>query len=97
VTLAWVFFRAASIEDAMLYLEGMTNDTFVFHKDVLSIQIFLFISLMIFVEWFGRGGKYAMERIDKVPRVIRYSFYSMLILLISIFGGKTQEFIYFQF
>ncbi|MDO5971121.1 MBOAT family O-acyltransferase [Flavivirga aquimarina] len=100
--LAWIFFRANNVGHAFSILEE------VFSKSTLSIPSFegftksMIIILMIFffisVEWLGRRGKFALEKIYVVKfRFIRWSFYLLLVIIIIIFGASQQDFIYFQF
>lgn len=97
VTVTWVFFRSATIKGAIFFLKGIVSNPFHIESENLPIHVFVFIALMILVEWLGRNGKFALEEIDKTQKIFRFGFYSFLIILISIFGGKPQEFIYFQF
>lgn len=97
--LAWIFFRAENIEHAWSYL------TTVFSKTLFTMPYYsgmqtpaLSIILFLCVEWFGREGHYAIEKIeDKLHLFARWSFYLVLISLIVLFKGENQQFIYFQF
>ena len=58
----------------------------------------IFIGLFVLVEWVGREGQYAISNIGiKWKRHWRYALYYAIIIAIFWFGGKEQEFIYFQF
>jgi hypothetical protein len=49
-------------------------------------------------EWMGREQQYAIADVGlEWKPVLRYSYYYALILAIIWFGGKEQQFIYFQF
>jgi len=100
--LAWIFFRAENIEHALSYLSTILS------KSIFSIPHFLgmrmalttliLISIFIVVEWLGRDEQFAIENISvKWGKPYRWTFYLIIIFLIIIFGGKQQEFIYFQF
>ncbi|WP_411767136.1 MBOAT family O-acyltransferase [Winogradskyella sp. A3E31] len=98
-TLAWVFFRAPSIADAMLYFKGL------FIKEIFSVpairptDILVLLILFMLIEWRGRTQKYAIETmLLRQYRIVRWSFYMVLVLVIFIYM-KTEEtpFIYFQF
>ena len=101
--LTWVFFRAENIESAFHYLSG------IFSSSILEISTFknhetanvLLVLLVFFItiEWFGREGKYALEKIIlKWPKILRWSFYSFIIFLIGMFAPTEESpFIYFQF
>ena len=50
------------------------------------------------IEWIGREENYAIANLGlKWKRPIRYAMYYALIMAIFWFGGKEQQFIYFQF
>ena len=98
-TLAWVFFRSENIIQAFGYLST------IFSKTLFTIPYYtgmkkavLLILLFVFIEWVGRESKYAIENIGlKWKRPIRYAFYYAIIIAIFWFGGKEQQYIYFQF
>lgn len=99
-TFAWVFFRSETIHDAFAFLAP------VFSKEVFAIPklksegwIALLLSIFFFaVEWLGREGRFALEYFaSSWSRFFRYTFYLFLIVLLFVFTGKEQEFIYFQF
>jgi len=100
--LAWVFFRAEDIGHAWAYLST------IFSKSLFTIPHFtgirmalatlILISVFVIVEWHGRNEQYAIENIElKWKKLTRWAFYLIVIFTIIIFGGKQQEFIYFQF
>ena len=100
--LAWIFFRAENIGHAWSYLST------IFSKSLFSIPHFsgmrdalitlILITIFIAVEWVGRNEQYAIENIGlKWKKITRWAFYLIVIFTIIIFGGKQQEFIYFQF
>jgi alginate O-acetyltransferase complex protein AlgI len=50
------------------------------------------------IEWLGREHQFAIERIGtKWTRAGRWVFYYACILIIIVYGGSEQQFIYFQF
>lgn len=107
VVFSWGFFRAESMEHALQYfrdaIAGLFNKNgYVQMLDLFSGKIgFVIPSLIILfmlIEWFGRENKFAIEKLlvkKKAP--LRYLFYFTLIILMFIFGGEKQQFIYFQF
>ena len=62
----------------------------------LPIKVIIYISLFVVVEWLQRDKEHALQ-LGKSPRVLRWSFYYLLVFVIFWFGGEQQEFIYFQF
>jgi D-alanyl-lipoteichoic acid acyltransferase DltB (MBOAT superfamily) len=97
--LAWVFFRAENIGHAWSYLST------IFSKSLFTIPYYsgmkipmLLILFFIFIEWLGRESDYAIENIkNKFNLITRWSFYLILIILIGLYKGENQQFIYFQF
>jgi alginate O-acetyltransferase complex protein AlgI len=50
------------------------------------------------VEWIGREEQHALASLDiKWKSTYRYLFYYFILFLILFYGGKDQQFIYFQF
>ncbi len=104
VSFAWIFFRAATIQDAFTLIQN----AFIINSSQLSATMFsgnyyefflgvFFIVLLLIIEWTKRGRK-MREYVDKQPAWIRYSLYLLIVLVIinfGVFGGNN--FIYFQF
>ncbi|WP_262733106.1 MBOAT family O-acyltransferase [Gaetbulibacter sp. NE] len=96
--IAWVFFRAASVEEAFSYLQGVFSRSLFSVPEVRPSFLLVFIVLFLVVEWFGRREHYAIERLWlSYPRAVRWGIYYVIAMLIFLYGGKEQEFIYFQF
>ena len=100
--LAWIFFRAENITHALSYISE------IFSTSLLSIPSFpgvrralitlILVGLFIIIEWIGREGQYAIAHIGlKWKPPFRYTMYYAIIIAIFWFGGKGQQFIYFQF
>jgi D-alanyl-lipoteichoic acid acyltransferase DltB (MBOAT superfamily) len=99
--LAWIFFRANNLSHAFQYIKGIFSnlgsflivDYYLKYTPILGGLLFF-----ILIEWMGRRNFYAIETIgNNKNRFFRFTFYYILIITIFIFGGKQQEFIYFQF
>ncbi len=105
-TIAWIFFRAKSVEAAFEYLAG------IFKSSIFSLpkgedfagtamHPYLLISILftfILVEWIGRGQEHAMAKLgSNWNRTLRFGMYYAIIVAIFWFGGREQQFIYFQF
>ena len=101
--LAWVFFRAENIGHAISYLSTIfSSSIFDFPKfktsRLFTLQVIIMIILFIIIEWKGRTSKYALEKIGfRWNKYLRLSLYFSIVLLIFMFLGKEQQFIYFQF
>jgi len=104
VAFAWIFFRASSIGDAMVLIKNaFVIDTVQLNPTILGNNYFEFIAgvlLIVFLliaEWTMRGRKIHQYIITR-PAFVRWSLYSLLVLVIlnlGVFSGSN--FIYFQF
>jgi alginate O-acetyltransferase complex protein AlgI len=98
---AWIFFRAENIGHALQYISDIFKhpDSFLLLGIYWKYRIILtLIFVFNFIEWIGRDGQYAISGINFFERrVYRWGIYLSICLLIFIFQGKQQEFIYFQF
>lgn len=96
VSLAWVFFRAASITEAFDYLANMFQWSFRLDRleiDRLAFEILPVILILIGFEWFSRTKEHPMQQAYVWPKTIA------IILMLLTLGNYSnmQEFIYFQF
>ncbi|GAL67620.1 probable poly(beta-D-mannuronate) O-acetylase [Jejuia pallidilutea] len=97
--IAWVFFRAETITHAFSYLQGMFSNTLFSMPLIRPTDIIMLVVAFIILEWIGRREQYAIEVLfQRKPRVVKWSFYMVLIAFILVFSNETpKEFIYFQF
>ena len=97
--LAWVFFRAENLSHAWSYLSGIFDRSLMSLPVVRPTNVIVLVLFFIVVEWIGRRQQFAIETLFiKQPRLIKWSFYMLLIALIFVFRSvEQQEFIYFQF
>lgn len=101
--MAWVFFRASSITEAIQYIKGIfTKTIFTFPQTNLSeytmMVTFIFILLLLTIEWLQRDKQHGLE-LDglKIPRALRWGIYYSFVIVIFVFSGSQQDFIYFAF
>jgi alginate O-acetyltransferase complex protein AlgI len=103
VIIAWIFFRADSVKNALNYISGLFSGSFfsipVFPYSRLMISVTALLCIIFFViEWSGRKEQYPFESIgEKLPRSARWALYYFLMIIIFFFAGSQKEFIYFQF
>ncbi len=98
--LAWVFFRAESIQKAFSYIGGIFSSSFFSKPEIFPKKLIFVVFLFITFEWFQRDKEHALQfRNIKIPQYLKWSFYYAVILFIYFFGNFTShyEFIYFQF
>ena len=97
VMLAWVFFRADSLTQALAILETMVLRPYAV-LDYRPFVVPLSLSLgVLALEWVNRERQHALS-IARLPRLVRWSAYYAVLALI-VFKGNTGHvpFIYFQF
>ena len=99
---AWIFFRAQDVNHAVNYISEIFSKslfTIPYYQGLTrSLPIILLTLLFLIIEWFGRENQYAIEQLGlKWNRPLRWAMYYTIILIIIIFTGKEQQFIYFQF
>ncbi|MAB48841.1 MAG: hypothetical protein CMC05_09440 [Flavobacteriaceae bacterium] len=75
----------------------MFSSSLLSKPDIVPITVLGLLGLFITIEWLGRAGEYAIEKIDFLNKPLRWSFYMLLIILMFVYTGEQQEFIYFQF
>lgn len=99
VVFAWIFFRANSIEHAISIIGTIVSPSF-FSIPMLNVPWYLYVILagFILIEWVGRENQYALAAWGvRWPRLLRWSFYYLLVFIIFYFTGNQHQFIYFQF
>lgn len=103
---AWIFFRANNIEHAVSYISGIVSRSlFTLPKgtDFTGAVLHPFtmiglIALFMLIEWLGRESQFAIQNLNgRLNKPARYLFYYAIIFCLLWFGGKEQQFIYFQF
>lgn len=105
--LAWIFFRASSIGNALSYVYRMfagllhklayvESWNFVYWNVGFAVPVF--VTLFICIEWLGREQQYGLSGLGlSWPKPLRFGLYYCLIFAIFFCGGSKQQFIYFQF
>lgn len=104
--LAWIFFRAATVTDAVKYIGKMFSGSLFKRPDEQAflgsstnpVVAILLIIFFLMIEWMGREHQYALSRFGLTwYKPVRWAVYYVLVLAIFLFMGKEQQFIYFQF
>jgi alginate O-acetyltransferase complex protein AlgI len=95
-TLAWIFFRAPSVGQAWSYIVRIF-DPHSFGMPQVDLKPFIFIFILLVVEWFNRKKQYGLNLDWCKSMPVRWSIYIAVILLILFFGANSDSFIYFQF
>jgi D-alanyl-lipoteichoic acid acyltransferase DltB (MBOAT superfamily) len=111
VCIAWVFFRANSLNDAWLVLKGMyynfdtgeifNNDNYLIGLKPNEFKIVVLSILFLFLIEYLHLKENLIRLLNSQSVIFRWMIYVAIILAITIFGvygdRDIQEFIYFQF
>lgn len=99
--LAWVFFRAESIQHAFGYLWHLFNNFFNHILEKIDVPVYIYISLgiLLLVEWINRNKQHGLQIKQMISsKIVRYGVYVFLCLYIYYFSSfENNTFIYFQF
>lgn len=94
---AWIFFRAQDLRHAREYISRIFSRHFGIPK-VFPIYLIIIIVVFMAIEWIGREKQYALANLDhKLPKPARWAFYYVILIIMFIYTGQKQQFIYFQF
>jgi len=104
--IAWVFFRSDTIAQAFAILRQIFSKSlfempnFLGKNDMMYVVIHCgLIGFLLLVEWMHRDKQYGLQFNERTMNstVKRWSIYAIIIVFILLFGGKQNNFIYFQF
>jgi D-alanyl-lipoteichoic acid acyltransferase DltB (MBOAT superfamily) len=102
-TLAWIFFRAESLEQGGHYVKKLLSSSFwilpSYQGMGSSVATGVLLVLFFLTEWIGREQSFAIEGIGKnFSRPARWTIYAFLLFLIGMYmPTRGTSFIYFQF
>jgi len=99
---AWIFFRAESIGHSMSIISKIFSSSLfslpAFEGKRHALETLLLIMFFLIIEWNGREEQYATAQLGlKWRKPVRYAMYYSIFIALFWFGGKEQQFIYFQF
>ncbi len=95
---AWIFFRVNSISHAFGYISKLYSKSLFSLPEIRPKNLFILLIFFIIIEWLGREEEHTLYIFKKInKRVYRWLLYLLLVMLIIIFQGQQQDFIYFQF
>ncbi|MDR2498968.1 MAG: MBOAT family protein [Tannerellaceae bacterium] len=100
VTLGWILFRAETIGQAWEYILGIVSSpTLLSIPPIQDKKLLFFILILIIIEWRGRAWPHTLAHLFEGRKrwALRYIFYYLIIIMIILFAGQSQQFIYFQF
>jgi alginate O-acetyltransferase complex protein AlgI len=95
--LAWVFFRASSVSDAVTILGKIASDIATTPPAFTYKHAAVWIAVLFGVEWTQRRHANPLH-IDRFPRAVRWSLYYAFATIMFMFAPiHYTPFIYFQF
>jgi len=95
---AWIFFRAENIGHAFRYISEIFSTSLISMPGFKNPNIIFLVLIFLLIEWIGREQEFALEKLGLSWNILlRYGMYYAIIIAIFLFGGKEQQFIYFQF
>jgi D-alanyl-lipoteichoic acid acyltransferase DltB (MBOAT superfamily) len=104
---AWIFFRANNMHHAFNYIQSMFigllhKSSYIAALNFLNMKTGYYIPILmllfIIIEWAGREQQYALAKMGlNWHKQLRWAVYYTIVFAILYFGGKEQQFIYFQF
>ena len=98
VCLTLIFFRAAFIYDAGLYLSLIFSRSLFSLPEIQILPTLFLVLLLMLAEWLQREKQHALEFNEVMfPRIVRCPLYYGMIWAMLFFGGNQTEFLYFQF
>jgi hypothetical protein len=96
-TIAWIFFRAKSISEALGYIQRMITDlsfnSQYLNNERYNFEILLLVLIFVAVEWFNRSK---VEPLSGKASWIKVGLAIMALLALGVYTDY-KEFIYFQF
>lgn len=104
--IAWIFFRAESITQALDIVKRIFSKSLFQMPDYLSkndmLYFFIHVGLvgfLLLVEWMHRDKQFGLQFNESLLKKTsaRWAAYAFIMVLILLFGGKQSNFIYFQF
>jgi len=98
VNFGWIFFRSKSITDSINFIKGIFSPDLFKLPEISGYNgLILSIAVLLLVEWLQRNKPHGLSFNGQKYHILRWAAYFSVILLIFLFGGKSETFIYFQF
>jgi D-alanyl-lipoteichoic acid acyltransferase DltB (MBOAT superfamily) len=102
VMFSFIIFKAQTVSEAItIFSKIFSSSIFAFPRFIgigKSVPILIITFGFLIIEWFGRNQQYAIANFnEKFSTPIRWAIYYGIILIIFLFYGSKQQFIYFQF
>lgn len=98
--IGWIIFRSENIGQAVGFLSAMVSNKFFDASQLTGIGFICYGLLLLVIEWIQRDKSHALQFSGRTPfnyRPVRWGIYWLILILINLYAGKSQSFIYFQF
>lgn len=97
VTIAWVFFRSQSLDEAQLVFTSLWENSGIVDSFHVKPQVWILVIGFVLFDFVLRKTRFDLWAEEK-PLVLRWFFYALLLFSVMALGGITHHpFIYFQF
>lgn len=93
---AWIFFRADSVSDALMYIKNMCTGK-LHLSNPFPTKVFALIGIMLLIEWINRSQFHGLEIKRFNPWLRRALYVCFIYIIIRYANFGNNEFIYFQF
>ncbi len=97
IVITWVIFRSESVHASIEYMKRMFSSSLFASPGDLPVKEIALALLFLFIEFIQRGKKHPLQFETSIGVLRRWSIYVSLVVIILLFGGSAQQFIYFQF
>lgn len=98
--IGWIIFRAESMTQATDFLMSMVNNPFWDMPAPRNLFFLCLAVILLLAEWLQRDKQHALQFPDSrlfSYRIVRWGVYLLITMIISVYTGASQQFIYFQF
>lgn len=100
VVIGLIIFRSETMTQAVEYLSAMVTNKFFGSIPQNGITYLCYGISLLVVEWLQRDKQHALQFTNIKPfnyRLVRWGVYYLILIIITIYAGSSQTFIYFQF
>ena len=100
VVIGWIIFRSQSIDSALDCIQRIFTDNPLVGLGILKGKL-IYLTPLFIIEWITRKEEHGLcfNNISIVSKCksLRWSIYTILFIVVLLFSGKQDQFIYFQF
>jgi alginate O-acetyltransferase complex protein AlgI len=98
LAISGIFFRSDSMSYALSAYAQLFSTSLFSTPLPVNYQLVLLTSFLFIFEWINRNKQFALENFgNRIPKILRWMLYLLLVFITFHFAGFDKEFIYFQF